>query len=173
MRFGKKLKEIIGTVAPMLGGALGGPLGGLAGKLVQDALGVDSEAAAIKVLESDPDSLLKLKDADHAFDTRMRELDIDESKLHAADTASARLLGERLGTGFQKVLSGVFLVGYFGLMYLFFTSEFVTTLDDWSKGQLGILIGVLTAAVTQIIVYWFGSSDGSKTKTAARILNGG
>ena len=171
MKFGQKLKDIIGTVAPMLGGALGGPLGGMAGKMLQGALGVDSEAAAVQMLESDPDALLKLKAAEHDFTTRMRELDIDEAKLHAEDTVSARALGERLGTGFQKLLSGIFLAGYFGLMYLFFTSEFVTTLGEWSKGQLGILIGVLTAAVTQIIVYWFGSSSGSKDKTAA-LLNG-
>ncbi len=171
MKLGQKLKGIIGTVAPMLGGMIGGPLGGLAGKMVMDALGVNSEAAALQQLESNPDALLKLKSAEMNWAARMKELEIDEAKLHAEDTADARSLGEKLGTGFQRILSVIFLIGYFGLMYLLFTSEFVGGLDDWSKGQLGILIGVLTAAVTQIIVYWFGSSSGSKDKTAA-LLNG-
>ena len=39
-------KSVVGTVAPLLGTALGGPFGGVAGKMIQDALGVDSESAA-------------------------------------------------------------------------------------------------------------------------------
>jgi hypothetical protein len=54
---------------------------------------------------------------------------------------------------------------------LFFTGGLVTGLDDWTKGQLGILVGILTAAVPQILAYWFGSSSGSKAKTDA-MLNG-
>lgn len=172
LKFGKKLKNIIGTVAPMLGGALGGPLGGLAGRMVQDALGVDSEAAAIAQLESDPDALLKLKQAEIAFDERMRELDIEETKLHADDRSDARLLGREKGTGFQMILSGLFLVGYFSLIYFFFTGRITSDLGEWERGQLGILIGILTAAIPQILAYWFGSSSGSKQKTDALITNG-
>ena len=73
MKFGERLKSIIGTVAPKLGTALGGPLGGMAGTLIQGALGVDTEDAALKALESDPDSLLKLKQAEQDFAARKKQ----------------------------------------------------------------------------------------------------
>ena len=102
----------------------------------------------------------------------MRELDIEEHAIFAADTDSARKLGERLGTGFQKILSIVFLTGFFAMIYLFFTNPMITDLGEWAKGQLGMLIGILTAAVSQIIVYWFGSSAGSKAKTDIMLKQG-
>ena len=172
MKFGKKIKGILGTVAPMLGTALGGPLGGLAGKMVQDALGVDTEQQAIAMLESDPEALVKIKTAEIDFEKRMAELGIEEEKLHAQDRASARKLAEAKGTGFQMLLSALFISGYFLLVYYFFTGMLTTDLGEWARGQLGILIGILTAAVPQILAYWFGSSSGSKQKTDALIHNG-
>lgn len=172
MKIGNRLKKIIGTVAPLLGGALGGPLGGLAGKAIQDALGVDSEEAALKMLETDPESLIKLKQAEMQFEERMRELDISEDKLHAEDRSSARDLGKARGVLFQMVLSGLFIIGYFGMMYVFFSGKASAEITEWGRGQVGVLIGILTAAIPQILAYWFGSSSGSKTKTDALVRAG-
>ena len=59
------------------------------------------------------------------------------------------------------------------LIYMFFSGSVAQGLGEWSKGQLGILIGVLTAAIPQILSFWFGSSEGSKLKTAAMVQNNG
>jgi len=163
IKFGQKLKGIIGTVAPMLGGALGGPLGGLAGKVIQDALGVDTDAAAMSLLQSDPDALLKLKQAEQAFEARMRELDIDEEKLHQSDRASARDLAAKSTLIPQMVLGALFITGYFTMLGLFFSESLVIPMSD----AFYTLIGVMTAAVPQILAFFFGSSSGSKEKTAA------
>lgn len=163
MKFGQKLKGIIATVAPKLGMALGGPLGGLAGSVIQNALGVDSESAAVQLLESDPDALLKLKEAEMAFDARMKELDIDEEKLHQVDRASAREMAARTTIIPQISMSALFVVGYFIIIGLFFSETLVIPMGE----AFYLLVGVLTAAIPQILAFWFGSSSGSKEKTAA------
>ena len=161
-------KSVVGTVAPLLGTALGGPFGGVAGKMIQDALGVDSESAAIVELQTNPDALISLRQVEADFKIKMKEIGIAEDQLHADDRDSARKLAIAKGTGFQAVLTVVFMVGYFGLMGLFLMQEAtdLPQLNDWQRGQVGVLIGVLTAAIPQLLAFWFGSSKGSKEKTA-------
>ena len=158
-------KDLIAAAAPTIGATLGGPLGGIAGKFVQRALGVDSEEAAMQALEQDPHALAKLKQAELDFKKAMREADIKIEQLHAEDRGSARELAKTQGTGFQMVLSAVFLFGYFALLYWFFSGGVPAELGEWARGQVGILIGILTSAVPQILAFWFGSSQGSKRKT--------
>lgn len=162
LKFGQKLKQIVGTVAPALGTALGGPLGGIAGKFVQDALGVDDEAAAVEMLQSNPDALLKLKEGERAFEARMRELGIDEERLRVDDRGSARTMASATSIWPQVGLSALFICGYFTLMGLFFSNTLSVPMDDTFK----VLVGVLTASIPQILAFWFGSSSGSQAKTA-------
>jgi hypothetical protein len=159
-------KSLVSSVAPLLGTAIGGPFGLMAGKVLQETLGVDSEEAAIEQLRTNPDALLKLKAGEQAFASRMKELDITEQQLHAADRDSARKLATSRGILFQAGLTVLFMAGYFGLFYLFFSGTEVV-LNDWQRGQVGVLIGVLTASIPQLLAFWFGSSKGSADKTAA------
>lgn len=53
----------------------------------------------------------------------------------------------------QIILSAVFLVGYFAMLYLFITGNVATPLD-W-KDTLAALLSVLTAGVLLILNYWF------------------
>ena len=158
-------KSVVGTIAPLLGTALGGPFGGVAGKMIQNALGVDSEAAAIAEIQSNPEALIKLRQVEADFKVKMKEIGIAEDQLHADDRDSARKLAIARGTGFQAVLTIVFMVGYFGLFYVFFSGAEIKELNDWQRGQVGVLIGVLTAAIPQLLAFWFGSSKGSADKT--------
>ena len=65
MSFGTAAKQILATVAPLLGTALGGPFGGLAGGLLAKALGTtDPAAQEAAITSTDPDILVKLKAAD-------------------------------------------------------------------------------------------------------------
>ena len=159
-------KEIVGSVAPLLGTALGGPVGGMAGKFLADKLGVPVEDLEGVVGGADAETMVAIKNADIDFKVKMRELGLKEKHLHQKDRDSARGLAKLKGIAVQAILTAVFLTGYFSLIYLFFKDgSMVSQLDDWSKGQLGILIGILTAAVPQILAFWFGSSEGSKKKT--------
>jgi len=53
----------------------------------------------------------------------------------------------------QIILSAVFLIGYFAMLYLFITGNVATPLD-W-KDTLAALLSVLTAGVLLILNYWF------------------
>ena len=53
----------------------------------------------------------------------------------------------------QIILSSVFLIGYFAMLYLFITGNVATPLD-W-KDTLAALLSVLTAGVLLILNYWF------------------
>lgn len=162
-----KLKNIVGAVAPALGAVIGtaNPLAGMAIKTITNALGVNNAREAVEMLENNPDAILKLKTAEMDFETRMRELGIEEQTLYVEDVQDARTLF-KTNIWPQIVLSAAFIIGYFFLMYLFLTSLDVDGFSEWQKGIVGTLIGVLTAAVIKIVDFWFGSSAGSKDKTA-------
>jgi hypothetical protein len=90
MKFGERLKAIIGVAAPTIGGALGGPLGGLAGSFVSKALSVDDEAAAVAKLETDPGAMLALKSAELDFQKHLEDCNIELEQITADDRKDAR-----------------------------------------------------------------------------------
>ena len=159
-----KVKDVIGSVAPTVGAALGGPLGGVAGKIIRDALGVDSDKAAIEALQVDPQAVLKLKTAEIEFDKFVIASEIDLAELGAADRQNARTAAKTVNFWPQVVLSSLFVAGYFIIFLLMMTGK-ITPVDGF-KDMVLILLGVLGAEVTRIMAFWFGSSMGSKEKTA-------
>jgi len=165
-----KLKKIVGTISPLLGGALGGPLGGMAGKMLQKALGVNSDEAALAILESNPDSLLKLKQVEADLEVRMGELGITEEQIYADDRGSARSMAKEKGMMPQVILSVVYTIGYFGVMYMFMTGKLQVSPEH--NVMFGGLLGILSAAQIQVLNFWFGSSAGSKRKTEVMAANG-
>lgn len=151
-------KALVSTVAPTIGTALGGPLGGLAVKAIGEALGLDSAteasvAAAIK--GATPDDLLKVKQADQAFQTRMMELGVDLEKIAAADRDSARKLvlgGDQTARNLAYLIVGAFVAMCFAVLY------------DKAKVDsvlAGTIIGYLSAKAEQVASFYFGSSQGS------------
>ena len=164
-----KLKGLLGTLAPMVGTALGGPFGGIATKAILSALDVDSEQAALNVIESDPDALAKLRIAEQNFKQTMRELDIKEEDLHQKDRADARAMGIATTLKPQITLSVVFIAGYFGVIATLIAGLWAP--PEGTEQLVAALIGVLTAGVVKILDFWFGSSAGSKQKTLA-LANG-
>ena len=168
-KLGKKVLDIMKTVAPSVAAAIGGPFGGLAATVLRSAFDTKDDTEIERQLAAgSPDALLKLKEAEREMQVKMRELDIREDQLYLEDTADARLLAREQGTRPQLVLTALFMVIYGGLLAGFFSIE--VRLDDWQRGQMGILIGVVTSAVVQIVNFWFGSSKGSKEKTLAASL---
>lgn len=93
MSFSDKAKQVIATVAPLLGTALGGPLGTAAGALLVKALGTnpgDEKAAESALLTASPETLAAIKKAEEDFQVQMRQLGITEEKLTYDDIANAR-----------------------------------------------------------------------------------
>ena len=166
-------KDIVKAVAPTLGVALGGPMGGAATKFLTDKLlgdnGGNSEDIESFILGASPEQLAELKKIDNEFKIKMRDLNIDVFELESKDRDSARGL-YRVNVWPQIVLSAIFIIGYFAILYMLFSGE--VSISESQRDVVNILLGVLTAAVPQILSFWFGSSLGSKEKTANSAKSG-
>jgi len=164
MGIGKTLKGMLGALAPTIGTALGGPMGGVAMKFLADKFtGGDTGSVEDFLLSADPATLGQLKLAEIEFQKTMRELDIDLEQIHAADRDSARGLAKTKGFWPQVVISAVYSIGYFAVVFAFLGGSL--TVSPEYEVMLGGLLGVLSTAQVQIMNFWFGSSSGSKEKT--------
>ena len=161
-------RSIVRTVAPTLGTVLGGPLAGMAVKAIGDKLlgkpNATTEEVSEALANATPADLIKLKELDQQFAKDMKALDVDIFKLETADTQSARALFS-VNYWPQMILSGLFIGGYFGVMCLYLTGH--VTIPTDAKDMVTVLIGIMSASVTAIMAFWFGSSFGSREKTAA------
>jgi len=161
-------RALVGTVAPTLGSALGGPLGGMAGAILSKIVlgkekGTEAELATA-LANVTPEQLLAIKKADQDFAARMKELDIDVFRLETADVQSARSLFS-VNYWPQMTLSALFVGGYFVIMALYISGH--VSIPPEIKDTVTVLIGIMSASVTAIMAFWFGSSFGSREKTAA------
>lgn len=164
-------RDIVKSVAPMLGTALGGPFGGMATKFLAGKLLGDENAGEEQIQDliaaQDPEVMLKLKEADQDFKVRMRELGLDEKKIAAQDRDSARRLGAQTTLIPQMTLSTIFVTAFTVILYAVFTR--VVALDGVQQNIVMYLLGILSAGMVQIMNFWFGSSSGSKEKDALNL----
>lgn len=154
-------KATLAAVAPTLAMALGGPLAGAAVQVIGSALlgegrTFDEDMISQAVMGANPDQLVALKNADNDFEVKIKELNIQ-------DRNSARKLAVDTSIIPQVLLSIIYTVGYFMLMFELIGGGI--TVSDEMAAPFNILLGIMTAAQAQIMNFWFGSSSGSKEKT--------
>lgn len=158
-------KDVVGAVAPGLATALGGPLAGaavaaLSAKLLGRDDGTEGDVAAA-VAAGGPDALLSIRQADLAFATRMRELDIDVERLHHVDRVDAR--GREVKTGDHstpRALAAGVTLGFFGVLAWLL----INGVPERGGEALLVMLGALGGAWGTIVAYYFGSSAGSARK---------
>lgn len=164
-----KWKDIVRKVAPALGTVLGGPLAGMAVKTIGDKLlgnpNATEDELEAAIAAASPADLIRLREIDKSFEKEMRALDIDVFRLEVEDRKSARDL-YRTNYWPQVILSGVFIVGYLSTLWVVLAGKVNPNLTPEMLGMAQVILGVLTAAVPQILSFWFGSSFGSREKTA-------
>lgn len=154
-------KEIIATVAPTLGAAFGGPLGALAGKVLSTSLGGGNQKAIESaVLSGDPQVLLKVKEAEIAFQSHMADLGVTEDQLQVEDRKSARELGKNDSLT-PRWLAFFVTCGFFGVLIFMLTNGKPQSGGD----ALLVMLGALGGAWASVIAYYFGSNSGSARKT--------
>lgn len=161
-------KTLVRNIAPTIGAALGSPASGMAIKFLADKWLADNNASdkdvADFVLTASPEQLQGLKALENDFAIAMRELDIDVFELEVGDRQNAREMF-KVNIWPQITLSALFILGYFGIMGILIYAH-DAQINDRIFGILNTVIGVLTAAIPMILQFWFGSSQGSKDKTA-------
>jgi len=164
MKIADGLKKLVASVAPTLGQALMGPYGGIAGQFLADKLtGGDTSKVEAVLANANPQQMLELKKLDQEFALAMEKLDIDVFKLDVDDRKSAREMTKTSGAMPQVVLSIVYTIGFFALIFALGTGTLQIAPDV--KDLWTMLIGVLTGAQVQILNFWFGSSRGSAQKS--------
>lgn len=165
-------KGTLATVAPAIATALGGPLAGIAVNVAAGALGVEAteESVSAAILSGDPDSLVKLKEAEFSFKQSMKEAEIDLKKINADDRKSARALAVNTTLIPQVILSAIFIIAFALILHAVFAGDAVLSETMMNVGVF--LLGILSAGITQIMNFFFGSSSGSKEKTAILGLKG-
>src|SRR5690348_2915339 len=156
------LKELLGTVAPVIASALGTPLAGVAVKAACEALGLSAhteDALSTALSGAKPEDLLKLKQADQQFQKDMKALDIDLERINAGDRDSARKREAAVGDKTTRNLAYLIVLG--GGVMIGCTSAGFTKVDSVLAGTL---IGYAVSEMKQVLTYYFGSSAGSKEK---------
>jgi hypothetical protein len=160
-------KKVVATVAPGLATALGGPLAGLAVSAVSNALLGKPDATEAEISAAltagGPDALAKVREAEIAFQTRMEELGIDLEKIHQADRASARQREIAAGDSWTpRVLATLVVVAWIAVQWFLLSNIIPTEMRD----LIARVLGTLDAALMMVLAYFFGSSAGSKEKSA-------
>jgi len=162
------LKSLIATVAPTLASAFGTPVMGMAVKAGLSALGIEADAGneeqqfAEAMQHATPEDLLKLKLADQDFAVQMKKLNVDLVKLGNDDRNSARLMQSSNKSIIVPILAGLTVAGFFATMSFVLMGK--VSLDSTI---LGFVLGQISSKTEQVYNYFFGSSLGSKEKTAA------
>ena len=156
------MDDLIGMVkgfAPGIATALGGPLAGMAVSALSKKLGVKDEVDAVmKAINKDPEAEAKIKQLEH-----------DKFKAILEDKANARqreanVVQSENAPLLNKVVTPVLALSVTGLSFLLFAVLIFVEVKPEAKDILIYILGVLSAAVTQILSYYFGSSMGSKDK---------
>ncbi|AQS38595.1 hypothetical protein Sps_03468 [Shewanella psychrophila] len=170
------LGKTISAIAPLAGKIIGGPFAALAISAVQLALGSDEsepEVLAKQIKNATPEQLIALRNIDAGLKVQLKELNIKEQDLEYQDRADARELFQQ-NSWPQILLSALFVLGYFtitGLLAYFAVNAGAVNgsqgveINPLLFGMLSTVIGVLTAAIPQILNFWFGSSKGSQDKS--------
>jgi hypothetical protein len=150
-----KIKGLVGSLAPTLGTALGGPVGGAAAGMLAEVLGCDPTPQKIEraLQTATPEQLAEIKKAEIAFETRMKELEVDVFALETADVQDARKNFSRDWTArVIGLIMVLFFCGYVGLITLLPPEQNSMELTNLVMGYLGGL-------VSAVVSFYFGSSQ--------------
>jgi len=165
------LKKLIQAVAPTLGSFIGGSFGEKALTIVSNILTGTSDASQEQIekiiKDGDPELLAKLRQADLDYKQKLAQLGIDSDKISSLDRKNARSRELELTKLLKKrdwvpsILAIIFLLGFFIFVGVLLFHTIPTGVKELAANALGVLEGMIMS----IAGYYFGSSEGSKTKT--------
>ena len=144
-------------------------------KVVEEKLGVELKP------DMSPEDIMALKTAEMEHEEELLRLRIEENKLDLAelearlkDTDSARDREVSIATSdkaplLNKIVTPVLALSILVLTFVLFGVVMFdnTPVEASRKDILIYVLGVLSAIATQIVSYYFGSSQGSKDKSDA------
>ncbi len=156
------LSDLLKSVAPGLATIVAGPLGGAAVKAMAEKLGVaDTVEAVTKAVQEDPQAAQKLA-----------QIDLEKLKLENEDRASARNAHMAIATSanalmLEKLTPPLLALGTVGLAFILVGVLIFVNIPDSQENIIIYALGFITSAATQVLGFYFGSSQGSKDKSQA------
>lgn len=155
-----KLLDIVKDIAPGLATALGGPLAGAAVSAIAEKFGVEDtvEAVTNALQTANPEQLAKLQ-----------EIDLKKLELENADRDSARKAHMAIATSpdahiLEKLTMPILALGTVSLAFLLIGILLFINIPDSQENIIIFALGFITSAATQVLSFYFGSSQGSKEK---------
>ncbi len=154
------LLSILKTAAPALATAVAGPLGGAAVTMIADKLGLSDKTveAVTAALTSNPENIQKLK-----------EMELEFYKIDAADRDSARKREVEMAKAdvhfITKNIASILAIGTLSGSMIMTALIFFVDFPDSQENIIIFALGFLSSSATQVLSYYFGSSQGSKEKT--------
>jgi hypothetical protein len=153
------LADLLKTVAPGLATAVAGPMGGMAVKMIADKLGVEPTEMAVEAhLQAHPEDATKLASI------KLEELKAQYAEMDSARNREIQIASSSNVPMLNKLVTPLLALGVVGLSFILFAILIFVDVKPEAKDILIYILGVLSAAVTQILSYYFGSSQGSKDK---------
>ena len=125
-------------------------------EFVEDKLGIELTP------DPSPEALQNWKQAAQEHERELLAMvygDMANARQREADIASSEA-----APTLNKIVTPVLALGIIGLSFTLFAVLIFVDVEANSKDILIYILGVLSAAVTQILSYYFGSSMGSKVK---------
>lgn len=125
------------------------------GEKVLDRVMPDPEAAA----------KAKLDLAQMAQNGKLQELEAQFKDIDSARNREAQIATSESAPWINKVITPILALSITGLSFVLFGVIIFMEVTPQAKDILIYVLGVLSALVTQVASYYFGSSMGSKDKT--------
>ena len=166
----KAVENLVRTVAPTVATALGGPLAGIATQAISAAVlgkpdGTQDELSAALAMAT-PDMLLKIKQSEQDFKTRMKELGIKEDELVFKDLADARGLAEKESDGapaWTKILTATHRPIWSLVMLALFGWTILAPYVGWQQIPLS---DAHKSIMEMVIMFYFGGRSIEKISGA-------
>jgi len=113
---------------------------------------------------------LEMKKADMQYQIDLKKLSGEEQKMMYGEMDSARrrevdVSASQYSTKLSKNVGPFLALGTTTLSFVLFAGIIFNKIDQESKEVIFYMLGVLSAIITQIFSYYFGSSQGSAQKS--------
>jgi len=107
----------------------------------------------------------KLELAKQAQDGRLKEIEAQFKDIDSARNREAPIATSEAAPLLTKIITQILALSITGLSFVLFGVIIFMEVTPQAKDILIYVLGVLSALVTQVASYYFGSSMGSKDKT--------
>jgi len=97
---------------------------------------------------------------------QLAELEALGKEMESARNREVQIATSEFAPMLNKIVTPILALGTVALTFILYGIIIFTDVDEQSKDILIYVLGALTSAVTMVLGYYFGSSAGSKEKSA-------